>query len=288
MPSETICFWSLLSIKDLSFIYISSWLAKALGPEQSLLLGTSFFDYVHPQDQDIAKRDLSDFVKKKTLTCSVTSVSAIRRKFQASAMNSPKPFQASNYPTTSTTTDDYIIMDVGMSVVSHDVVLACFHSESGKSRNGVINPCGETEFTNDELNRLSSLLHKHSSVESQKVQTPPATPHLDNQPLHDRTGEESGRIFQILDGHSRNLIFTWPSPNSGRRVLDTSTYNQEDFPRLLRDLALTSNGNNGLGSVDAQPNCLRPITDKRILLLTSGKYRQVESVVIPYGSIIFA
>ncbi|CAG8438499.1 14340_t:CDS:2 [Acaulospora colombiana] len=252
MPSETICFWSLLSIKDLSFIYISSWLSKALGPEQSLLLGTSFFDYVHPQDQDSAKRDLSDFVKKKTLTCSVT------RKFQASAIaiNSPKPFQPSNYPPQSITGDEYIIVDVGMSV---------------------------------ELNRLSALLHKHSSTEFHKVQTPPATPHLDNQTLHERSNDEPGRIFQILDRHSRNLIFTWPNPSVSRKFLEAANYNQDDFSGLLRDVALTSDSkNSGMENVDSQPNCLRPVTDKRILLLTSGKYRQVESVVIPYGNIIFA
>src|SRR4051812_31925252 len=72
MTMFTTCFWTLLSQKDLSFVYLSPWLSKSLGSEHDLLLGTSFFDYFHPEEQELARHDLSELVKKKTLSCSVT------------------------------------------------------------------------------------------------------------------------------------------------------------------------------------------------------------------------
>ncbi|RHZ47238.1 hypothetical protein Glove_586g24 [Diversispora epigaea] len=67
--------------------------------------------------------------------CQYNNVSSIRRKLQQSSiMNSPQsPPQNSfkNVSSISTTTcNDYKIMNVGMYVVSHDIVLACFHSDN--------------------------------------------------------------------------------------------------------------------------------------------------------------
>lgn len=77
----SICFWALLSQKDLCFVYLSPWLSKTLGSEDDLLLGTSFFDYFHPQEREMARHDLSEFVKKKTLSCSVTTYISCRNLF---------------------------------------------------------------------------------------------------------------------------------------------------------------------------------------------------------------
>ncbi|PKK66382.1 hypothetical protein RhiirC2_753504 [Rhizophagus irregularis] len=149
----SICFWALLSQKDLCFVYLSPWLSKTLGSEDDLLLGTSFFDYFHPQEREMARHDLSEFVKKKTLSCSVTTcqyntIQTIRKKLQQTPVSSSKssfkqmPSQYSpasstmtspNFTTTTTNTtsrsnDEYMVMDVGMNVVSQDIVLAFFHS----------------------------------------------------------------------------------------------------------------------------------------------------------------
>jgi hypothetical protein len=78
--SFSICFWALLSQKDLSFVYLSPWLSKTLGSEDDLLLGTSFFDYFHPEEREMARHDLSELVKKKTLSCSVTRYIFITKK----------------------------------------------------------------------------------------------------------------------------------------------------------------------------------------------------------------
>src|SRR5207247_1139212 len=70
--TSSIFFWALLSQKDLSFVYLSPWLSKTLDTEDDLLLGTSFFDYFHPEEREMARHDLSELVKKKTISCSVT------------------------------------------------------------------------------------------------------------------------------------------------------------------------------------------------------------------------
>lgn len=50
----------------------------------------------------------------------------MRRKLQRmSLMNSPQSPPLKSF----SANDDYVIMNVGMYVVSHDIVLACFHSD---------------------------------------------------------------------------------------------------------------------------------------------------------------
>ncbi|CAI2171363.1 8056_t:CDS:2 [Funneliformis geosporum] len=305
--TSTICFWCLLSLKDLSFVYLSSWFSKVLGPEHDLMLGTSFFDYFHPEEQELARRDLTEFVKKKTLTCSVTrcqynSIQSIRNKLQRSMIPSSKSFQQMTQysPVSSTMTsptslqqsnDEFIIMNVGMNVVSQDIVLACFHSDEDNSR------C--------EIDKLTSLMHKHVENGLSKVQTPPSTPFSENS-FNGNNDETPNRIFQIFNRKSLEMIFTWPDPRQSFSINDSTDstsdlYNKDDFSRLLQDVLMTKNNharinNNGSNDPDKKtnkadagsPNCLKLVSDKHIILLSSGTYRQVESVVISYGDIIFA
>ncbi|CAG8462750.1 1569_t:CDS:2 [Cetraspora pellucida] len=273
------CFWSLLSLRDLSFVYISPWLSKALGPDHDSLLGTSVFDYFHPQDRELARRDLSE--------CRYNNISAIKKKLQSqqSQILSNKGFPSSKLSTTYQDDDnDYIIMNLGMNVVSHDIVLACFHPDDAKPSNCSQNSCGETEFTSD----LSSLLRKNSSFGFSKVQTPPATPFPENKSLPVGNNVSSNRIFQILDRNSRNLIFTWPDPSfvSGTDI----SYDKDEFSRLLQNSPINNcNYISGKDRIDTQsPNCMRPISNKHTMISTCGKSQQVESLMIPYGVIIFA
>jgi hypothetical protein len=115
-----------------------------------------------------------------------------------------------------------------------------------------------------------------------KVQTPPSTPFPENF----YNNETPNRIFQILDRKSRNLIFTWPDSDS------INSYNKYDFSRLIWDSTIIKDSNNNIKKsnnldVEESPNCLRLTSDKHIIA-TSGICRQVESVIIPYGDIVFA
>ncbi|CAG8742308.1 21096_t:CDS:2, partial [Gigaspora rosea] len=277
MSSMINCFWSLLSLRDLSFVYISPWLSKALGPDHDLLLGTSVFDYFHPQDRELARRDLSE--------CRYNNVSAIKKRLQ-SQTSSNKGFPPSKL-SYQDDDNDYIIMHLGMNVVSHDIVLACFHPDDAKPSSCLQNSCGEIEFTKDELNKLSSLLRKHSTIGFSKVQTPPATPFPENKSFSGGNNLSPNRIFQILDRKSRSLIFSWPDQSFIPGV-DVS-YDKDEFSRLLQISTINHNNFNGNDRIDVQsPNCLKLISNKHTIISPSGDSQHVESVMIPYGIIIFA
>ncbi|CAG8500318.1 4677_t:CDS:2 [Paraglomus occultum] len=284
--SSLACFWALLSLRDLTFVYISPSLRKALGVEYEAVLGTSFFDYFHPDEEKIARHDLTKFVQRDSTCGSVTrcqynSVLAIRAKAQsriyAARRNSPvhahhtQPSSPS-HTTTLPIENNYVIMKVGMDIVTQDIVLARFHSDEGSQveDGGKSNTCGESEFTKEELTRLTTLLRNHVTTDSINMQSPPATPQsLPLQPVM----STPKRIFQILDTRTRNLIFTWPDPHA---------YNKEDFSKLLQSIAVQPS------TTSTSPTCIRPYSNSHVIPLASGMYLRVDSVMIHYGEIIFA
>ncbi|CAG8720976.1 9359_t:CDS:2, partial [Dentiscutata heterogama] len=118
-------------------------------------------------------------------------------------------------------------------------------------------------------------------------QTPPATPFPENKSFFGGNNSSPNRIFQILDRNSRSLIFSWPDP-SFVPGFDLS-YDKDEFSRLLQNSSINPNNFiNGKDRIDVHsPNCLRLISKKHTII-SSGKSQHVESVMIPYGIIIFA
>nr|CAG8460505.1 6142_t:CDS:10 [Entrophospora candida] len=275
------CYWALLSRKDFSFLYLSPWLSNNLKNESSdLLLGTSLFDYFRPDEKMLAQKDLTR-VNNNKLSLSITSTTALDLS-------------------SSTNVDEYIVMDIGISLVSHDIILACFHSDDGRVHNGDKCSCGESfEFTQKTIDELNKCLNNKNSSSPNgsaiKFTTPPSTPHSEkffsgNNPLFPPP-PPSDRIFQIFDRKSKDLILTWPNPaisftdNSN----NTAYYNKNDFSKLILDCVNNDNKINNYNNYNT-PNCLKAtVHDKRLLLLSSsGSYGHVESLIIPYGNIIFA
>lgn len=75
MTMKSSCFWSLLSLDNLKFIYIPSSVSDIRVSGYSigdLLLHHSLFEFMHPNEIALAKTDLSSFLKFKTLAGSVT------------------------------------------------------------------------------------------------------------------------------------------------------------------------------------------------------------------------
>ncbi|CAG8537545.1 9118_t:CDS:2 [Paraglomus brasilianum] len=281
--SSLACFWALLSLRDLTFVYISPSLRKTLGVEYEAVLGTSFFEYFHPDEEEFARHDLSEFVKKDSICGSVTrcqynSVLAIRAKAQsriyAARRNSPVHAHHAqpSSPNTLPIENRYVIMNVGMDIVTQDIVLARFHADEGsQAENGMkSNTCGESEFTKEELTRLTTLLRNHVTSESINIQSPPATPQ--SLPPHPVMSVPR-RIFQILDTRTRNLIFTWPDPHA---------YNKEEFSKLIQGVAMQPS------TTSTSPACICPYSNNHVLSLASGMFLRVDSVMIHYGEIIFA
>ncbi|KAF9094329.1 hypothetical protein BGX23_002254 [Mortierella sp. AD031] len=66
------CFWALMTYGDLKFIYLSSSVQRAVSEKYKQLLGKSFFDYIHPDEAKLARKDLNAFMDVHNLYGSVT------------------------------------------------------------------------------------------------------------------------------------------------------------------------------------------------------------------------
>ncbi|KAF9156160.1 hypothetical protein BG015_007058 [Linnemannia schmuckeri] len=66
------CFWALMTYGDLKFIYLSSSVQRAVSAKYKQLLGKSFFDYIHPDEAKLARKDLNAFMDVHNLYGSVT------------------------------------------------------------------------------------------------------------------------------------------------------------------------------------------------------------------------
>ncbi|KAG0221182.1 hypothetical protein B0O80DRAFT_457910 [Mortierella sp. GBAus27b] len=72
-PQEPVhCFWALMTYGDLRFIYLSSSVQRAVSAKYKQLLGQSFFDYIHPDEAKLARKDLNAFMDVHNLYGSVT------------------------------------------------------------------------------------------------------------------------------------------------------------------------------------------------------------------------
>lgn len=73
---EHACFWALLSFGELKFAYLpysSLVMQQRLDSRVvDLLLGKSFFEFVHHDEVNMAREDLNKFMQLKTLWGSVT------------------------------------------------------------------------------------------------------------------------------------------------------------------------------------------------------------------------
>ncbi|KAG0256457.1 hypothetical protein DFQ27_005699 [Actinomortierella ambigua] len=71
-PGVVHCFWALMTYGDLRFIYLSDSVQKAVNSKYAGLLGQSFFDFIHPDEAKLARKDLNAFMDVHNLYGSVT------------------------------------------------------------------------------------------------------------------------------------------------------------------------------------------------------------------------
>ncbi|KAG0226624.1 hypothetical protein BGW42_003496 [Actinomortierella wolfii] len=71
-PGAVHCFWALMTYGDLRFIYLSNSVQRAVNSKYKRLLGRSFFDYIHPDEAKLARKDLNAFMDVHNLYGSVT------------------------------------------------------------------------------------------------------------------------------------------------------------------------------------------------------------------------
>ena len=80
--TPSLCFWSILTFKDndLTFLHISQKIASAFLLNTCITMSKAFihrslFEFIHPNEADMAKRDILNFIKQGALAGSVTRYS---------------------------------------------------------------------------------------------------------------------------------------------------------------------------------------------------------------------
>ncbi|KAI9262577.1 hypothetical protein EDC94DRAFT_608529 [Helicostylum pulchrum] len=127
------CIWSFLSIKDLEFVFTSSY---------DKLKGHSLFELIHPDEVSLAQRDLYKFMDSNLLGGSVTRCRLI-------------DYSNNNFITA---TPSYIVVDIVMYVATDNLVLAFFHRQQD------VSVCGDHNFCTSKKNSLFYQLKSLSTA----------------------------------------------------------------------------------------------------------------------------
>lgn len=312
----TRCYWTLLSTRgtpedphDLTFLYCDPVLQSHMGSEKDLVVGKSFFDFVHPTERAQAKIDLRDIVASRTVFGSVTRcryyrVPAIREALGCA--KAPRDAEAHLY----TSDDLYLPLEVVLNMVGESVALCFFHAVLNKTVNDN-NEANKSHWTNwcgtprelydvDQCNRLWSLALSHD------IQPPKSTT--------DERKRAPEWIFQVLsmpeDNSFPEIVFSWPPPRlhteehaiedyrDSHEAYDDGSYFADEFARLAQGVRTspsaktqsgqtTRNGESGTIQDGANTSCTRRFRAKHTLT-TEGMVRSVESVLVPYGTVMLA
>ncbi|KAI0368748.1 hypothetical protein BV20DRAFT_980514 [Pilatotrama ljubarskyi] len=257
---ETRCYWTLLT-SDLHFLYLDPVLASHLGEQAEYLVGKSLLDYVHPDEQASAKVDLGAVLESRTLHGSVTRVrySRLSRVRRLLGYNGPAP--AWSDADKIAVDANYMAVDIVINYAADNLVL-CFHhavvdltprDNDEHNKTCWTNWCGTPTFSMEQVQLLYQRLQS-------AIPQPPTV----------------SRVFQILlNQPGRPLWLSWPLERPGEPT-------SKDFARLAEDVQISSSG------TDAKTSCTRRYKACQIMDFGMGDKREVESIFIPHGAIIFA
>ncbi|TFY65049.1 hypothetical protein EVG20_g5732 [Dentipellis fragilis] len=260
---ETRCYWTLLS-SDLRFVYLDPVLTYHLVDEAPLVIGKSVFDFVHPDEQASAKHDLGNVLESRTLHGSVTRMrfSRLSRVRRLLGYDGPPHYWPDGDKIA--LDRDYMAADLVINWAAEGLVLCFIHA--------VVDL---TPFDNDE----------HVKTGWSNWCGTPGVDRQEAQVLYQRlynTTPQSGsmsRVFQILQNQpDRSLMMSWPPELPHGPTA-------RDFARLSEEVQI-GNSNIQTGS-DAKTSCTRRYKALQTMTSSDG-IREVESIFIPHGSIIFA
>ncbi|KAH9945242.1 uncharacterized protein BXZ73DRAFT_38854 [Epithele typhae] len=257
---ETRCYWCLLN-PDLVFLYLDPVLASHLGEQADLLVGKSLLTYVHPDEQASAKLDLGSVLEERTLHGSVTRVrySRLSRVRRQLGYTGPGPdwLDAEKIAVD----QNYMAVDIVINYAADGLVLCFIHAavdltprdNDEHHKTGWTNWCGTPNVDMSQIQLLFSRLQ--TSLPQPSTLT---------------------RVFQILSNSpDRSLCLSWPQERPGETA-------SKDFARLAEGVQIHSS------ETDARTSCTRRYKSSQVMELSSGDKREVESVFIPHGAIIFA
>ncbi|KAI0701196.1 hypothetical protein BC835DRAFT_1324261 [Cytidiella melzeri] len=262
---QTRCYWTLLST-DLRFLYLDPVLAYHLQEQAAALIGKSLLQFVHPDEQASAEQDLGGVLESRTLHGSVTRVrfsrlSRVRRELGA------RDIVDWSHADKIAVDESYMAVDIVINWAADRVVLCFIHAvvdleprdNDEFHKTGWTNWCGTPHMSQDEVSLLFQRLCNAMS---------PA--------------ESLDRVFQILlNRPDRPLWVSWPPDRQQVQGGPIS----KDFAKLAVNVNL---GNQSDGPSEAKTSCTRRYKAHQTMSYGVDGYRDVESIFIPYGSIIFA
>nr|GAT60800.1 predicted protein [Mycena chlorophos] len=265
LPSlgQTRCYWALLN-GSLQFIFVDPVLEGHLSQQAQELIGKSLVSFVHPEEQASTQQDLGNVLDSRTLHGSVTRVrfSRLSRVRRELGYQGPQP-----------TWDDaekvaldsnYMAVDIVINWVAEGVVLCFLHAivDLTPNDNDEFHPtewtnwCGTPAFDQEHIQLLYRRL----------VVCAPSQTNME-------------RVFQILaNTPQKQLLISWPPDQEPRAPA------ARDFAKLVEDVQIgpDASGRNE-DATPAKTSCTR-----RYKATQQAMGREVESIFIPHGSVIFA
>ncbi|KAL5526849.1 hypothetical protein ACEPAF_8576 [Sanghuangporus sanghuang] len=280
---QTRCYWALLTA-SLQFTVLDPVLKYHLREQAPCILDRGLLDFVHPDERESAERDLGSVLAERALHGSVTRVrycrlSRVRRLLGWSDNSLPYP---PTFPAERIAVDaDYMAVYLVVNCVSDGIVLCFIHAvvdiapqadNDEQRRTGWSNWCSTYGFDQEHAHALYQRLCDIAITFPRTLADP------------------SLRVLQILQNQSdRDLIISWPSDSAlaqdGYIVSVGNTLAQ-----LAQQVQLGYSVGNEDGD-NARTSCTRrykSVQTVKLPTVSGSKILQVESILIPHGTIIFA
>ncbi|CDR99389.1 uncharacterized protein SPSC_03977 [Sporisorium scitamineum] len=294
---KTRCYWALLSAdhsqgsgptgEKLEFVYLDPILQQHMAEQAGKMVGSDFYDYVHPEERDRVSDDMQKIVESRTLFGSVTRcrysrIPHIRELLGAS--NPPRDPEADRY----VEDDSFVAIDFIVNWIGDGMLLCFFHAIIDKAAEDN-DEQHKSDWTNWCGTPGGSFTLRQCDTIWKQVKAVPRETIPDSGPDH---------IFQVIEaGEDGRVLLSWPPPRlfsghveanllaqSDTTVFQDGSYFADDFAQLAQGVSIAP-GSSSLS--DANTSCTRRFRAKHTLT-TEGKVRSIESVLIPYGGVILA
>ncbi|SOV07127.1 uncharacterized protein UDID_01348 [Ustilago sp. UG-2017a] len=294
---KTRCYWALLSAnhskgngatgEKLHFVYLDPILQQHMAEQAQGMIGSDFYDYVHPEERDRVSDDMQKIVESRTLFGSVTRcrysrVPRIRELL--GAVKPPRDPDADRY----VEDENFVAIDIVINWIGDNMLLCFFHAiiDKGAEDNDEEH---KSDWTNWCGTPPGSFTLRQCDTIWKQVKARPREIVPESGPVH---------VFQVIEaGGDGRLLLSWPPPRlfsndpeaqlmtqSDKTVFRDGSYFADDFARLAQGVSIAP-GSSALS--DANTSCTRRFRAKHTLT-TEGKVRSIESVLIPYGGVILA
>ncbi|KAL1920544.1 uncharacterized protein VTP21DRAFT_921 [Calcarisporiella thermophila] len=259
------CFWALFSSAgdDLTFAY----LCPSLQRYSIQLMGHSFFEFVHPDEVQFAKADMTK--SGQSLSGSLTRCRL--RNFFKEPLSEARPCE-------------WTVMDVAKYTVCDQVTLMFFHIAGASYPSSF--SCGEAEFFPREITHIVESLERAQLNSGRQIA--PLLLEANNALLV----TDKIQIFQILSESGEKLL-CWPP------VQKTSSFHRtnapvavecwpEDLTRLAKEISSPSAFSTNRAYEEYQAPCMKRYTARQSLTFPQGTTRVIEGMAVRYGVLTFA